>query len=278
MTTQPPYRSLEDFLASTMLTIDGAGIDDGWGGAMAVKGREIEATILFADIAGFSVRTAKLDPSETLAFVNHFFAWISAEALEGSRCIIDKYIGDEIMLIFSDEFGSQDPFAEALRVARWIGQNDVFAFCPHMGIASGRVIVGYVGTALKYNCSVFGGPVAVAARCAGLKPDYDGHYSSSAAFPADEWGGRNFDEVFPGDYRVDEDGSRAEIPHAWKLLEPAPAELKNMGSVNVRHLVRAGGWFPQQSADERARETVEAIGRAGRRWMRPSAEGPPRAT
>lgn len=39
---------------------------------MPIKGREIEATVLFADITSFSSRTADLDPAETLAFVNHF--------------------------------------------------------------------------------------------------------------------------------------------------------------------------------------------------------------
>jgi class 3 adenylate cyclase len=55
-------------------------LDDGWGAQFAVKGRELEATILFADIADFSGRTADLTPTETLAYVNNFFAWISAEA------------------------------------------------------------------------------------------------------------------------------------------------------------------------------------------------------
>lgn len=168
-----PYRSLEDFLIAKMLTVDGEA-DDGWGAGFPVKGREIEASVLFADITGFSARTADLDPTETLAFVNHFFAWITAEGLRGRPGIVDKYIGDEIMVVFSKEFGSADPFVDAVQTARWMGENDVFAFLPHVGIASGPVIVGYVGTPLKYNCSVFGAPVAVAARCASVMPDCEG--------------------------------------------------------------------------------------------------------
>lgn len=161
------YNSLEDFLASTMHTVDGT-LDDGWGATISVKGREIDATILFCDIAGFSRRTANLEPTETLIFVNHFLTWMTAEAIHHSRGIIDKYIGDEVMVIFSKEFGCDDPFEEAVRVACGMYQFDAFAFSPHMGIASGRVIVGYVGTAIRYNCSVFGAPVTLAARCAGV--------------------------------------------------------------------------------------------------------------
>ena len=69
------YNSLEDFLISTTLTVDGQ-VNDGSGRPFPVKGREIEATVLFSDIAGFSARTLDLNPAETLAFVNHFFAWV----------------------------------------------------------------------------------------------------------------------------------------------------------------------------------------------------------
>ena len=61
MTVRYPYHSLEDFVTANMLTVD-AQVDDGWGAAFPVKGREIEATVLFADITGFSARTAEARP------------------------------------------------------------------------------------------------------------------------------------------------------------------------------------------------------------------------
>jgi class 3 adenylate cyclase len=262
-----PYRSLEDFLIAKMLTVDGEA-DDGWGAGFPVKGREIEASVLFADITGFSARTADLDPTETLAFVNHFFAWITAEGLRGRPGIVDKYIGDEIMVVFSREFGSADPFVDAVQTARWMGENDVFAFLPHVGIASGPVIVGYVGTPLKYNCSVFGAPVAVAARCASEMPDCEGHFSSYMTFPAAEWGGRDFDEVFPPKRYREPDDSIVESPHAWDLLPPSSVDFKNLGQTEVRSIVRRAAWAPGQSAEDRAREIAELLAKAGRRWRR----------
>lgn len=154
---QRRYHSLEDFLATRPLTVD-AEIDDGWGAGFAVKGREIDATVLLADISGFTRRTADLDPTETLAFVNHFFTWITEEALRGGPGVIDKYIGDEVMLVFSDEFGSERPLVDALRAGRRMADNDLFSFAPHVG----TVIAGYVGTSMKQDCSVFGAPVAMA--------------------------------------------------------------------------------------------------------------------
>ena len=54
----------------------GRELDDGWGASFPVRGREIDATVLFADITAFSARTADLTPTETLIFVNNFFAWM----------------------------------------------------------------------------------------------------------------------------------------------------------------------------------------------------------
>jgi class 3 adenylate cyclase len=105
------FQSLEDFLISVPLTID-TEFDDGWGARFPVKGREIEATVLFADITAFTARTRELTPEQTLLFVNNFFVWISAEALRPRRGIVDKYIGDEVMIVFSEEFGSDDAFID----------------------------------------------------------------------------------------------------------------------------------------------------------------------
>ena len=44
------FHSLEDFLASTMIDVDGV-LDNGGGVGFPVKGREIEATVLFSDIS-----------------------------------------------------------------------------------------------------------------------------------------------------------------------------------------------------------------------------------
>src|SRR5205823_660543 len=162
------YNSLEDFLISHPLTVDGE-LDDGGGATFPVKGREIDATILFSDISEFSRRTLNMSATETLIFVNRFFSWITVEALRSGTGIVDKYIGDELMIVFAKEFGSIDPFADALLAGRRMCEYDPLAFSPHIGIASGPVTVGYVGTPVKFNCSVFGAPVALAARCASVK-------------------------------------------------------------------------------------------------------------
>jgi class 3 adenylate cyclase len=259
------YRSLEDFLVSTQLSVD-AVLDDGWGAPMPVKGREITATVLFADMAAFTSRTLDMSAAETLIFVQWFFAWIGAEALKSSKGIVDKYIGDEVMIVFSNEFGSEDSFADAVRTARWMAEHDAWSFAPQMGIASGRVVVGYVGTPTKYDCSVFGAPVAMAARCAGVTPALGEPFSSAIVFPASEWGDRSFDEVFPPRrYQHPEHGT-VEQPHSWEMLAEREVPLKNLPNTPIREIVNRGIHFPSQTVESATKEVLDEIKRAGRYW------------
>jgi class 3 adenylate cyclase len=260
------YNSLEDFLATNTLSVDDQ-CDDGWGAMFPVKGREIQASILFSDISGFSKRTLNLSPTETLIFVNNFFAWISAEALRKRPGIVDKYIGDEIMVVFSKEFGSDDPFVDAVQTARWMCEMDSLAFRPHMGIASGPVIVGYVGTPIKYNCSVFGAPVAMAARCASVKPDEDHVGSGLIVFPASEWGDRSFEDVFPAATYKGPDGEPVKKRVPWELRPVRKVPMKNLGDQEIREVYQVSIWHPCEfSAESRAKEALEGIRANGRYW------------
>ena len=267
-----PYSSLEDFLASTTTSIDGV-LDDGWGSGFPVKGREIEAVTLFADISSFSTRTLDMSPAETLIYVQNFFAWITAEALNGRPGIVDKYIGDEVMVVFSKEFGSEDPFADAVQAAAAMSRHDVHAYQPHMGIASGPVIVGYAGTPMRYNVSVFGAPVALAARCAAVRqpepgPD-EAHavVSSTIAFPAADWADRNLDDVLvpgsglqPDDWRI------------FELQESRTITAKGLGEIEIREIYNTGMHSSTQSAESRAKAYMTLLKELGRYW--PNEDNP----
>jgi class 3 adenylate cyclase len=276
MEVRYPLRSLEDFLIGTPLNAD-AQLNDGWNAYYPVKGCELEATILFADITSFSARTLDLTPMETLAFVNNFFSWITAEALRGRKGVIDKYIGDEIMVVFSEDFGSEDPFQEAVETARFMAEHDAHSYVPHIGIASGRVAIGYVGTPMKYSATVLGAPVAMAARCAGATPEVpdETFYSTSISFPDESWAGRDFDEVFPPrKIRTNEAEREAgspeflEQPHGWELLDPQTVALKNLPDTEIRAIINKGGHFASTSAEDRARESIK--------WMRDQGSYRPR--
>jgi hypothetical protein len=249
------YNSLEDFLISNPLEVDGI-LGDGWGALFPVKGREMEAAILFIDISGFSSRTLDLTPTETLIFVNNFFAWVTAEGLRHLPGVVDKYIGDEMMVVFSREFGSADPFKDAIQCACAMTEHDSLSYCPHIGIAAGLVTVGYVGTPLRYNCSVFGKPVALAARCASIHSIDD---RSCVICPAENWGARTLEETVPAPKRQMPDGSIQESERFWVLQPSRMEKIKHMPDLEVRELTYQLFHLPSQSVEDRARESLKSI-------------------
>jgi len=165
------------------------------------------------------------------------------------------------MLLFSKKFGSEDPFKDALRAGSRMVENDVLAFCPHIGIASGNVTAGYVGTPVKYNASLFGTPVNLAARCATVKPVEGSH--SSITFPASEWGDKDIKTLIPARKEKNSDGKLIEEPYSWQINNPRIVEIKNMGKIQIRELERQAIWMPQQSAEERAKEIFQLILKGG---------------
>lgn len=264
MASQRRFGSLDDYLTSSMFHVDGV-LDDGWGSPFPVKGREVDATVLFADITGFSTRTLELSPTETLVYVQNFLAWITAEALDGRFGIVDKYIGDEVMVVYAAEFGSDDPFADAIQAALAMSRNDLLAFQPHIGIASGPVVVGYTGTAFRYNASVFGAPVALAARCAAVKPDTDKWLSSTIVTPAIEWQGRDIGSAIP---------SLVDGYPMFEIRDPRGVSMKGIGDVEVREIYNTSMKISTQSAEDRAVASLEFLRKHGRYWPRHTTPDP----
>jgi hypothetical protein len=92
-----------------------------------------------------------------------------------------------------------------------------------------------------------------------LKPLVELRYSTAVVFPATEWNGRDLDEVLPP----------ADSHQAWELLPPQSEELKNMGAVDVKAVVRRGMWFPSASAEQQVKEVLAEIKERGRYWLAP---------
>ena len=161
------------------------------------------------------------------------------------------------MLLFSKRFGSEDPFVDALHVARWMGDHDAMKFCPDIGIASGTVMVGYTGTPKEYSSSVFGPPLILSAGCARLNPR--GDVASMITFPAGEWRERSFDDVFqPIEYSHPEKGKTTK-PQTWILGDPREVDFPGTGRIALRDIANVIHSMPSVSAEKKAREWVDLI-------------------
>jgi hypothetical protein len=150
--------------------------------------------------------------------------------------------------------------ADAIDAARWMLENDILGFYPHFGISSGQVVVGYVGTPLKYNCSVYGNAVTLAQRCCQVD-DSDGRI----VFPADIWGARKLEDVLTKRKMTPPDGHAFELDVPWKLLPPRKVLIK--GDTQLEVLVIASTdkslrWH-NRTAEQRAKQGFEGLKKDG---------------
>ena len=140
-------------------------------GKVNLAGEEIQATVLFSDIRGFTPLSEKLPPVELIRFLNEYFTYVTKPITE-NKGVINKFMGDAVMAIFSPVFGVEDHQAAALRAA--LGMREALkAFNEQgkypevffgVGVHSGGLVAGNVGTVERLEYTVLGDTVNVASR------------------------------------------------------------------------------------------------------------------
>lgn len=133
------------------------------------------ATVLFTDIAGYTRLTEGFTPSATAALLNRHFGLLAA-CIEKHGGLVDKYMGDGMMAFWLADDGNGDETARAaaaaaLAMAQAIERDNaqrVSAGDPpfevRVGIHTGPVIVGNIGSPGRINYTVVGVTVNIAQR------------------------------------------------------------------------------------------------------------------
>lgn len=156
-------------------------------------GEEREVTVLFSDLRDFTSLSEKLPPAEVLALLNRYLDRMSG-IVERHGGVIDKYIGDAIMALFGAPVAlphaaaraisaAQDMKAALAELNRELAAEGKPALGIGIGINTGRVIAGNMGSATRLNYTVIGDAVNLAARLEGLtkEPIYDARIIVTAA-------------------------------------------------------------------------------------------------
>jgi class 3 adenylate cyclase len=129
-----------------------------------------DVTILFADISGFTEMSENLDPEEVKNMLNNCFDYL-VPIIEKYGGFIDKFIGDEVMALFGAPFSLGNEPEKSLRAALELMQTiEIFNLqhgCKlgiHVGINSGLVIAGGIGSKALRQYTVIGDAVNLASR------------------------------------------------------------------------------------------------------------------
>jgi adenylate cyclase len=141
-------------------------------------GRRVLASVLFADIVGFTALSEELEPDQVAALINDYFSRIArvAACYQGS---VDKYIGDEAMLVF----GVPDPDPESAFhavaaavlfrqvTARISGRRRAAGQAAvefRIGVNAGPMLAGNMGSEEHMQYTVVGDAVNLASRLCGM--------------------------------------------------------------------------------------------------------------
>lgn len=151
-------------------------------GEIHLGGEEREITIFFADIRSFTSLTQKMNPQEVIELINTCMTKLSY-VIDAHHGVIDKYIGDEVMVLFGAPLHKEDSAFEAVVCAlevmkelkNWNEERKGKGLSPvsmGIGIHTGKVCAGNMGAENRLNYTVIGSNVNLASRlCAAAKQE-----------------------------------------------------------------------------------------------------------
>ncbi len=149
-------------------------------GDIELGGEAREASVLFADIRGFTSLTEGMPPEAVIGLINSCMARMS-EAVEAEGGVVDKYVGDELMAVFGAPISRRDDARRAVCAAVRI-QESLTDLNRHrqskgrepigvgIGVSTGEVVAGNMGSPNRLNYTVLGEAVNLASRICDATP------------------------------------------------------------------------------------------------------------
>lgn len=188
------------------------------------NGQRREVTLLCAGIRGFALRSAASTPEAMIDLLNRFHA-AAAMSIQASGGAVDKYVGDGLMATFGLPQPLPAPQRSALEAAQdlllrvdrlnvELAAEGIEAIRVGIGIHSGEVLSGHVGSGQRREFSVIGDAVGIAGRLEALTKEFP-HPVICSADVASAVG-------FAGGM-VDLGTPRVDLPELWGWTPPLTA-------------------------------------------------------
>jgi adenylate cyclase len=201
--------------------------------ALNLGGEKKLVTIFFSDLAGFTTLSEKLPPEEVVHILNTYLERMTSVIMENNG-FVNKFEGDAVMAFWGAPLGADDQAAQAMRAAlrcqeELLVLNDDFEknglprLGMRIGINSGDVIVGNIGSLKRFEYTVIGDAVNLASRLEGINKQYGTRIicgSLAAQMAAGEMALRRLDRV-----RVKGKRNPEEIFEVVAEKEKEPPEL-----------------------------------------------------
>jgi class 3 adenylate cyclase len=140
----------------------------------ALGGRNVEASVMFCDIRGFTSLAEAQPPDETIELLNTYYT-LMFDAINGAGGVVNQIIGDGVMAIFGAPLPLADYRRCAVRAA--LEMVEMIELFSHervaggkaplrigVGIASGDLVAGYTGTQTRATYTCVGDIVNLASR------------------------------------------------------------------------------------------------------------------
>ncbi|MCB9506105.1 MAG: GAF domain-containing protein [Myxococcales bacterium] len=151
-------------------------VDDVVSGKLEIKrgGTVRDATVLFADIRGFTAMSERYPAQEIVAMLNEYFE-IMVEIIFRHGGTLDKFVGDEIMAVWGAPIAVEDHCARAVAAAldmqiAMVEYNQTRlgeglpAIHAGIGINTGELVAGFMGSSKAMDFTVIGDTVNTASR------------------------------------------------------------------------------------------------------------------
>lgn len=158
---------------------------------LALGGEKRALTVLFSDIRGFSTFSEGLTPEVLVQLLNEYFNAMT-QAVVADDGAVDKYIGDAIMALYGAPLPQPDHAYRACHTAlrmldalqvlqpRW-QERGLPVIQIGIGINSGAMVVGNVGSDLRFAYTAMGDEVNLGSRLEGVNKEYGTHVIISEA-------------------------------------------------------------------------------------------------
>ncbi|RYD93518.1 MAG: GAF domain-containing protein, partial [Sphingomonadales bacterium] len=151
-------------------------------GESELTGKDQTVSILFSDVRGFTTIAEKIGARETVTMLNSYFTEM-VDVIFEHKGILDKYIGDAIMALFGAPFAGPNDADNAIATANKMmvelkalnlkradmGEPPIDI---GLGISTGNVIVGNIGSIKRMEYTVIGDSVNLASRLEGANKAY----------------------------------------------------------------------------------------------------------